>query len=48
MGYVIFSQRRLNIMNFIDDSTALKADLMAPYFFLKNVISYCNLMKYYY
>jgi hypothetical protein len=35
MGYVIFSQRRLNIMNFIDDSTALKAGLMAMFFFLR-------------
>ena len=40
MGYVIFSQRRLNIMNFIDDSTALKAGLMAVFLLFKKTISY--------
>ena len=36
MGYYIFPQIKLNIMNFFDGSTALKAGVMAAFFFSKN------------
>jgi len=44
-GLLKFIPKRLNIVNFMDSSAALKADLMAPFFGKEKTLSICNLYK---